>query len=91
MNKSDVVKVLAEKTGSSKADVQKVIESFVTLVADTLKAGEKVQLAGLGIINVGTRAARTGINPKTKEKIKIPAKTTVKFKAAKELKDALNG
>lgn len=90
MNKGDMIKILSETVGTSKADTQKVIEAFVDLVADSLKKGEKVQLAGLGVINVGKRAARMGINPKTKDKIKIPAKVTVKFKAAKELKLSLN-
>jgi DNA-binding protein HU-beta len=90
MNKGDLIKALAEKTGASKAEAQRAVETVVDLIVESLKGGEKVQLAGLGVINIGKRAARMGINPKTKEKIKISAKTTVKFKAAKELKEILN-
>ena len=91
MNKGDLIKVLADKTGATKVDVQTMLDSLMGIVTDSLKSGDKVTLPGLGILNIGKRAARKGINPKTKEKIDIPAKVTVKFKPAKELKDMLNG
>lgn len=91
MNKGDLIKELADKTGATKVDVQAMLDSLMGIVTDSLKSGDKVTLPGLGILNIGKRAARKGINPKTKEKIDIPAKVTVKFKPAKELKDMLNG
>ena len=60
------------------------------VVSDALSKGDKVQLIGFGTFEVSQRAERVGINPKTKEKITIPASKSVKFKAGKALKDAVN-
>ena len=89
MNKTELVAAVAEKAGLSKKDAEKAVAAFVDSVVDTLKAGDKVQLVGFGTFEVRERAARTGINPQTKQTIKIAASKNPVFKAGKALKDAI--
>jgi len=90
VTKADLVNVMAEKAGLSKADAEKALNGFVAAVTDALKSGEKVSLVGFGTFSVGERAARTGKNPQTGATINIPAAKSPKFKAGKALKDAVN-
>ncbi|MDR2474679.1 MAG: HU family DNA-binding protein [Bacteroidales bacterium] len=85
MNKAELISSIAEKTGLSKADSKKALDAFTGSVRETLKAGGKVILVGFGTFSVSERAAREGVNPATKEKIKIPAKKVAKFKPGAEL------
>ena len=86
----DMVAAIAEKSGIAKKDAEKALAAFVDTVAAELKKGEKIQLVGFGTFEVRERAAREGINPLTKEKIKIAASKSPVFKAGKALKDSLN-
>ncbi|WP_432823362.1 HU family DNA-binding protein [Trichloromonas sp.] len=90
MTKADLVNAMAEKAGLSKTDAEKALKAFTDAVSDALKAGEKVALVGFGTFSVGQRAARTGQNPQTGDKIQIAAANTPKFKAGKALKDSVN-
>ena len=90
MNKTELVAAIAEKAGLSKKDAEGAVKAFTDTVAEQLKAGEKIQLVGFGTFEVAERAARTGINPSTKETIQIPASKAPKFKAGKALKDSIN-
>ena len=90
MNKTELVAAMAKETNLSKKDVEDVLKSFVDVVSKELKNGGKIQLVGFGTFSAKTRAAREGINPLTKEPIKIAAKTVASFKAGSKLKDALN-
>lgn len=90
MTKADLVNAMAEKAELSKTDAEKALKAFTDAVTDALKAGEKVALVGFGTFSVGQRAARTGQNPQTGDKIQIAAANTPKFKAGKALKDAVN-
>lgn len=85
MNKSELVSAMAAESGLTKADCQKALEAFLATVEKTVKAGGKVSLVGFGTFAVAERSARTGINPATKQKIEIPAKKSVKFKAGSDL------
>ncbi len=89
MNKTELVGQVAERTGMSKKDVEKVINAFFSTVEETLKADDKVQLIGFGTFEVRARQARKGRNPQTGEEISIPATKVPAFKAGKVLKDAL--
>lgn len=89
MTKADLVNAMAEKAGLSKGDAEKALKAFTDAITDALKAGEKVALVGFGTFSVGERAARTGQNPQTGEKINIPAAKSPKFKAGKALKDSV--
>lgn len=88
MNKTDLVNAIAA-AGLSKADSKKALDATLGAIADALKAGDKVALLGFGTFSVNERPARQGINPATKEKIEIPAKKVIKFKAGAELADGL--
>ena len=91
MNKTELVAAMADKAGLSKKDADKALAAFIDVVGTELtKKGGKVQLVGFGTFEVVERAARTGLNPATKEKIKIKASKAPKFKAGKALKDKVN-
>ena len=91
MNNTELVAAMADKAGLSKKDADKALAAFIDVVGTELtKKGGKVQLVGFGTFEVAERAARTGLNPLTKEKIKIKASKAPKFKAGKALKDKVN-
>ena len=81
---------IAEKANLSKKDAEKSIAAFTDTVTEALKAGDKIQLVGFGTFEVRERAARTGINPQTKQTITIAASKNPVFKAGKAFKDMLN-
>lgn len=89
MKKDELLKVLAEKAGVKKVEAEKVLDAFVATLLKEVKKGEKFAVAGLGTFSVAKRAAREGVNPKTGAKIKIKASKSLKFKAAKKLKEAI--
>ncbi len=89
MNKTELIAAVAEKTGLTKKDAERVVSATFETVTETIKAGEKVSVSGFGIFEVKTREARIGRNPRTKEEIKIPATKLPAFKASKTLKDAV--
>ncbi len=89
MNKSELVAEIVKAADVKKADAEKVIAAFSEVVTKALKKGEKVQLVGFGTFEARERAAREGINPLTKKKIKIAACKIPAFKAGKALKDAI--
>ena len=90
MNKTELVEHIAKATDTSKAAAARSLDAMVDAVRKTLKKGGTVSLVGFGTFAVGKRAARTGRNPRTGEKIQIPASKQPKFKAGKGLKDAVN-
>jgi len=90
MNKTELIAVVAEKSGITKKDAERVVSAtFETITAQLMK-GEKVQISGFGIFEVKSREARVGRNPRTKEAIEIPASKAPAFKASKALKDAVS-
>ena len=90
MNKTELVAARAKETNLSKKDVEAVLKSFIDVVSEELKKGEKVQLVGFGTFEVSERAAREGRNPRTGETMKIESSKAPKFKAGKALKDMVN-
>jgi len=80
---------LAEKHELSKKQANLIMDDLVTTLVKNLKKGNRIRMAGLGILQVRKRAARMGRNPATGEAIKIPAKKKIAFRAAKELKEAV--
>ncbi len=87
MNKTEFISAVAEKAGLSKVDAKKAVDAFVETVSNELKEGGKVALLGFGSFSVSEKAARKGVNPKTKATISIPARKSVKFKAGSELNE----
>ena len=90
MNKTELIAEIAKVAGLSKKDAEAALNAFTETVKKQLKKGNKVTLVGFGTFESVKRAARKGINPQTKEQIKIKACKAPKFKAGKALKDALN-
>ena len=90
MNKGELIKAMAEKAGFSNKDAAVAYEAFVSVVTEALKAGDKVQLVGFGTFEVKNVAAKTGINPQTKEKVQIAACKKPVMKFGKAYKDLLN-
>ena len=91
MNKSELLAVMAAKSGLSRADVGKAFTAFRDVVGETLGQGGEVQITGFGSFGVSERAARIGRNPQTGEALQIAASKAPKFKAGKALKEAVNG
>lgn len=89
MNKGQLVDAIAEGAGLSKKDAAAALDATLCAVQKGLKKGDKVSLIGFGTFSVQKRAARTGINPATGDKIKIKAKRVVKFKAGAQLAAAV--
>lgn len=89
MGKSDLVDMVAEKTGLSKKDSAAALDAAIAGVISSLKRGDKVQLTGFGSFEVRERKARKGKNLRTNETIDIPASKVPAFKAGKGFKDAV--
>ena len=85
MTKAELVSKIASEGGITKSQAEKAVDGFVPTVAGALASGNKITLMGFGTFNVGSRSQREGRNPRTGEKIKIPASKVVKFKAGKIL------
>ena len=90
MNKNDLINEIAASAGITKKEAEDSLNAIMDNITKALKKGESTTLVGFGTFSVSKRAAREGINPQTKEKINIPAKNVVKFKAGKALTSSLN-
>ena len=85
MNKTEFIGAVAKNAGLTKVDAKKAVEAFIKTVEGAVKKGDKVALLGFGSFTVVKKAARKGVNPKTKKPINIPARKVVKFKAGAAL------
>ena len=90
MNKTELIAAIAEKSGITKKDAERVLSATVETIAAAMAKGDRVQLSGFGIFETKKREARTGRNPHTKQDIEIPASTVPVFKASKNLKETVN-
>jgi len=90
MTKAELISAVSEKTGFTKKDSDKVITAVIDTITETLMEGGKVSLVGFGTFEVKDRAARQGINPRTKEPMPIAASRLPAFKAGKALKEAVS-
>ena len=84
-----IAATLAEANEMSKRQTEGILNGFVDNIVKNLKKGQRIRIAGLGILSVRKRAARMGRNPATGEQIKIKASKKVAFRAAKDLKEAV--
>lgn len=89
MTKTDLVSAVAEKASVTKKDAGAVLDALIEEIIGAVKKGDRVQLVGFGTFELRERAARTGLNPQTKEQIAIPASKAPAFKAGKAFKDAV--
>ena len=90
MTKTELIAAVAEKAGLTKKDADRVVAATFETIAQAMANGDKVQISGFGIFDTKKREARTGLNPRTKETIQIPASTQPVFKAGKALKDQVS-
>jgi DNA-binding protein HU-beta len=88
--KGDVINEIAEQAGISKKEAAAAFDAFVGYISSTCQSGERCAIPGLGSVAVSQRKAREGRNPRTNEKITIPASKNVRFKAGKDLREAVN-
>ena len=89
MNKMGLVDAVCAKLGGTRRAAEDAVDTVFEAVTNTLSKGEEVLISGFGLFTVKKRSARMGINPRTKEKIEIPATVTPKFRAGKGLKAAV--
>ncbi len=89
LNKKALAEIVAEKTGLTKKDSVETLDVVFNAITESLKKGTKVDINGFGKFEVKVRSARTGINPLTRETIKIAESKVPAFKAAKALKEAV--
>ena len=91
MQKTDVVKSVADRANVSQKEAKQVIDAALDIITESLKGGEKVTLTGFGTFEVRQRQEREGVNPQTRQKIKIAATKTPGFSASSTLKEAVKG
>lgn len=90
MNKTEFVKAIAAKTDISINNVNAVVDAYADVIADALKGGDKVALAGFGTYEIKEKAERTGFNPQKMESIVIPASKAPALKFGKAFKELFN-
>ena len=89
MNKSGIVDAVHGVLGTTKVQAEQTVDKVIDTIIGSLKKGEEVSIAGLGIFSVKQRAARTARNPRTGATVNVPATKVPKFRAAKALKEAV--
>jgi len=88
--KSDIARIVAEKNNLPIKQSEEIVKNVFCIITESLQKGEDVNIHQFGNFKIKERAARNGINPKTKEKIKIPASKAVSFSVSKSVKEAVN-
>ena len=89
VTKQDLIKKVVTKTSKTNKDITEVISATLDAIRECLESGDEVRLINFGVFSVKKSAARPGVNPKTREKMEVPAKMRVKFAPGKELNDAV--
>ena len=89
MNKSELVYEVTNRLDVTRKEAEDVIDCFLELIAENLANGDKVVLSGFGTFEIRNRVSRSGVNPRTGERIDIPCQKTPAFKVGKILKDKL--
>ena len=89
IGKQELIRRVASKAGKSAKETTDLVNATLETIRESLEAGDDVRLVGFGAFSVRSTAARTGVNPQTREKIHVPARQRVKFTPGKELNDAV--
>lgn len=87
LTQSEILNYFADKTGLKRAQVKEMFDELANLAADEVKTKDEFTLPGFGKLVLSERRAREGRNPQSGETIQIPAKTTLKFRLSKSMKD----
>ncbi len=90
MTKAELVDSVSGRSDLSKKEAEVIVQTVLDSIVDSLKSGEKVELRGFGSFRLRDRASRQGRNPKTGERVFVPAKKVPYFKPGKELKELIN-
>lgn len=90
MSKQQLVEMIAEKAGLTKADASRALDATLESIGEALRTDKKVSLVGFGTFATTYKEARTGRNPRTGESVEIPARNAVSFKVGSKLKEAVN-
>ncbi len=90
MTKADLVEEVAKVTELTRKDSEVIVDTLFESVIKALRTGDKLEVRGFGSFRVRQRNARVGRNPKTGDKVEVPAKRVPYFKPSKELKDLIN-
>lgn len=91
LNKTDFIAAVADKAGITKTEAQKAVNAVLDVITDALQSNDRVVLTGFGTFEVREAKERMGVNPRTKDKVKIPATKRPAFSAGAELKKAVKG
>jgi len=91
MTKADLIDDVARKTELSRKDSEVIVDTIFEGIVKSLRGGDKIEIRGFGSFRTRQRNARVGRNPKTGERVDVPAKAIPYFKPSKELKDIVNG
>jgi DNA-binding protein HU-beta len=91
MNKGELVNAMADKVGLTRAQAGEALDAAIDTITEALKKGDEVKIVGFGTFVVTDRAAGEARNPRTGEKVQVPASKSPKFRAGAGLKDAVNG
>ncbi|MEN6445958.1 MAG: HU family DNA-binding protein [Candidatus Cloacimonas sp.] len=89
MTKADLVKIISENTGIIRKDVAVVVDAFLLAIKDSLVKGNHIEIRGFGTFKVKTRKPRVGRNPKTDQKVPVPARTVPTFKFSHDFKNSV--
>jgi nucleoid DNA-binding protein len=89
IGKQELIRRVATKAGKSAKETTDLVNATLESIRESLENGDDVRLVGFGAFSVRSTAARTGVNPQTREKIQVPARQRVKFTPGKELNDAV--
>ena len=91
MTKSELVEQVADRAALTKADASRAVDAVIAAVEDALRRGSDVTVSGFGKFHVSERGARTGVNPRTGERIQIAASRVPRFTPGSGLKSAVKG
>ena len=89
MTKRQLIETLAKRVKISKRQAENILHEFTDIVVEKVSKGEKVSITGFGVFDLGKRAARRGVDPRTQEEIKIPSMKMPRFRAGKRLKESV--
>ena len=90
MNKGELVSAVAETSGLSRGDASRAVDATFSVITNALRRGEEVKVVGFGSFLLADRAAGVGRNPRTGEKVDVPASRAPKFRAGAQLRGAVN-
>ena len=90
ITKKDLIDRIAERTGQKRIDVKRSVQEFLDQIVHELGDGNRLEFRDFGVFEIKDRAPRVAQNPRTLERVPVPAKRTVKFKAGRLMRMSLD-